>query len=83
MISRIPVPDLHAFGVEVARLRRERGLTIDRLAGLAYLDRKTIIAIEAGRKAARLTTAHSIAHALGVPLGELVEPLCARHQRPA
>lgn len=81
MVSRIPVPDMKAFGIEVARLRRERGLTIDALAGLAQVDRKTVIAVEAGRKVARLNTAHSLAHALEVPLSELVRPICARHPR--
>lgn len=70
---------MRAFGVHVARLRRDRGLTIDALAGKAHLDRKTVIAIEAGRKVARLTTTHSLAHALGVPMSELVRPICARH----
>ncbi|MFC0674516.1 helix-turn-helix transcriptional regulator [Brachybacterium hainanense] len=75
----IPVPDLHALGVEIARLRRNRGMSIDRLAEAAGVHRKTIIEIEAGRVAARVSTLHAIAHALGTPLTELVAPLCARH----
>lgn len=76
-----PVPDLRALGVEVARLRRERGMSIDRLAEAAGVHRKSIIQIEAGRVAAKISTLHGIAHALGVPLPELVAPVCARHPK--
>lgn len=76
-----PVPDLRALGVEIARLRRERGMSIDRLAGAAEVHRKSIIQIEAGRVAAKISTLHGIAHALGVPLPELVVPVCARHPK--
>ncbi|GAB3616552.1 hypothetical protein GCM10027416_11090 [Okibacterium endophyticum] len=76
-----PVPDLRALGVEIARLRRERGMSIDRLAEAADVHRKSIIQIEAGRVAAKISTLHGIAHALGVPLPELVAPVCARHPK--
>ncbi|GAA1769335.1 helix-turn-helix transcriptional regulator [Nostocoides vanveenii] len=76
-----PVPDLRALGIEIARLRHEENLSIDRLAEAAEVHRKTLIQIEAGRVAARISTLHAIAHALGVPLSELVTPLCARHQK--
>lgn len=77
----VPVPDLRALGVEVARLRRERSMSIDRLAEAAEVHRKSIIQIEAGRVAAKISTLHGIAHALGVPLPELVAPVCARHPK--
>ena len=76
-----PAPDLRALGVEIARLRREKGMAIDRLAEASEVHRKTIIQIKAGRVSARVTTLHAIAHALGVPLPELVEPVCRRHPR--
>ncbi|WP_309082199.1 helix-turn-helix transcriptional regulator [Zhihengliuella sp.] len=76
-----PVPDLRALGVEIARLRRERGMSIERLAEAAEVHRKSIIQIEAGRVAAKISTLHGIAHALGVPLPELVAPVCARHPK--
>lgn len=76
-----PVPDLRALGIEIARLRRERGMSIDRLAEAAEVHRKSIIQIEAGRVAAKISTLHGIAHALGVPLTELVAPVCARHPK--
>lgn len=76
-----PAPDLRALGVEVARLRKEFGFSIDRLAEAAGVHRKTIIEVEAGRVAAKISTLHGIAHALGVPLTELVAPVCARHPK--
>lgn len=76
-----PVPDLRSFGVEVARLRSELGYSIDRLAEASGVHRKTIIEVEAGRVAAKISTIHGIAHALGVPLPDLVVPLCARHPK--
>lgn len=77
----VPVPDLRALGVEIARLRHEKDMSIDRLAEASGVHRKSIIQIEAGRVAAKISTLHGIAHALGVPLTELVEPVCARHQK--
>lgn len=76
-----PVPDLRALGVEIVRLRRERGMSIERLAEAAEVHRKSIIQIEAGRVAAKISTLHGIAHALGVPLPQLVAPVCARHPK--
>lgn len=76
-----PVPDLRTMGIEIARLRHESNLSIDRLAEAADVHRKTLIQIEAGRVAARISTLHAIAHALGIPLGDLVAPLCTRHQK--
>ncbi|GAA1582038.1 helix-turn-helix domain-containing protein [Leucobacter aridicollis] len=82
----VPAPDLLALGVEVARQRRAHGYSIDALAEAAGVHRKTIIQIEAGRVAARVSTLHGIAHALDAPLAELLDPLCRQHgapQRPA
>ena len=76
-----PAADLRALGIEIARHRRERDMSIDRLAEAAEVHRKTIIQIEAGRVSARITTLHAIAHALGIPLPELVEPVCRRHPK--
>lgn len=76
-----PVPDLRALGIEIARLRREREVSIDGLAEAAEVHRKSIIQIEAGRVAAKISTLHGIAHALGVPLPDLVAAVCARHPK--
>jgi transcriptional regulator with XRE-family HTH domain len=56
-------------------------MSIDLLAELSGVHRKSIIQIEAGRVAAKINTLHGIAHALGVPLPELVEPVCERHPK--
>lgn len=68
--------ELHG-GREVVPLRRP----MTRLAEAAEEHRKSIIQIEAGRVAAKVSTLHGIAHALGVPLPELVAPVCARHPK--
>ena len=76
-----PVPDIHALGIEIARARREQSMSIDRLAEAAGVHRKSIIQIEAGRVAAKISTLHGIAHALGIPLTDLVAVVCARHPK--
>lgn len=74
-----PAPDLCALGVEVARLRKDREWSIDRLAERTGVHRKTIIEVEAGRVAAKVSTIHAIAHALEADLGDLVRTMCAGH----
>lgn len=56
-------------------------MSIDRLAEAAEVHRKSIIQVEAGRVAAKISTLHGIAHALGVPLPDLVAPVCERHPK--
>lgn len=56
-------------------------MSIDHLAEASEVHRKSIIQIEAGRVSAKISTLHGIAHALGVPLPELVVPVCARHPK--
>lgn len=76
-----PVPDIRALGIAIATQRREKIFSIDRLAEATGVHRTSIIQIEAGRVAAKISTLHAIAHALGVPLTELVAPVCARHPK--
>lgn len=71
----IPPPDLVALGHEVARLRRERGWSLDKLADAAGVSRKTLINLENAYKEPRIGTLHAVAHALGVALTELVAAL--------
>lgn len=75
----IPQPDFAALGHRVAQLRQERGWSLDRLAAESGLDRKTVINLENFHHVPRLPSLHAVAHALGVPLGELVAALCAGH----
>lgn len=75
-----PEPDLRALGAVIAQTRRAQGRSIDYLAEASGVHRKTIIQIEAGRVAARISTLHSIAHAFGVPLPDLISAVCVGHE---
>ena len=50
-------------------------MTIEQLAEAAGVSRQTIGNVESAHKALRLDTAHAIAHALQVPLSDLVKAL--------
>jgi transcriptional regulator with XRE-family HTH domain len=67
-MSRPGEEDKHLsdFGKRLALLRQERGLTQDQLAAKTGLAVDTIGAIEQGRRWARLTTLHRLAHGLGI-----------------
>ncbi|MFJ7231475.1 helix-turn-helix transcriptional regulator [Streptomyces tendae] len=75
-----PDPDLAALRVTLARLRVERNWTFDELARRSGLARRTLIDLEHGRTTGSVTTWH--AHALGVPIDELLGSLCADHTPP-
>lgn len=73
--QRVPKPDFAAFGHEVAKIRRERHMSLDALAEASGLGRKTVINVENGHKQPKLGTAHALAFALDVPLSDLVRVL--------
>lgn len=50
-------------------------MTIEHLAEASGVTRQTIGNVEGAHKAPRLDTAHAIAHALRVPLSDLVQHL--------
>ncbi|MGP4002874.1 helix-turn-helix transcriptional regulator [Streptomyces sp. 8N706] len=77
-----PDPNLQALRLELSRLRAERGWTYDQLAERSGLARRTLIELEQGRSVGSLTTWHALAHALGAPLGRLVDTLCDGHLPP-
>jgi len=60
------------FGQVVREKRLERGLTQEKLAELAELDRTFISLIERGHRRLTLESAHQIARALRVSVGVLV-----------
>ena len=61
-------------GVTLKRLREARGLSQNRLAQLAGVDRSYISQIEGGRTVSmRLDTARSLAHGLGVAVSVLID----------
>ncbi|MGQ4334799.1 helix-turn-helix transcriptional regulator [Streptomyces hayashii] len=77
-----PDPDRDALRVTLARLRNERGRTFDELADRSGLARRTLIDLEHGRAAGTVTTWHALAHALDVPIEQLLGPLCGNHTPP-
>lgn len=63
------------FGVEVRRLRLERGLSQEALAAMAGLDRTFISMVERGVRRPTLDSAQRIAEALKLPLSEIIRLL--------
>jgi len=58
----------------IKKLRKQRGLSQDRLSKLADISHNTIIKIESGAiQSPTMDTAHKIAKALGVSLDDLIK----------
>jgi putative transcriptional regulator len=72
-------PNHEALRLELGRRRAELGLTYDALANLTGLSRTVLINLEHGTTNGSLNTWHRVAHALDVPLGELISHLCTGH----
>ncbi len=64
--------DLADLGARVQSLRRDRGLTLQELAGAAMVSASMLSSVERGRKAPTVVVLARIADGLGVPLGELI-----------
>ncbi len=60
------------FGVVIGQLRISRGLTQEKMSGLAGIARSHLAALESGEKTARLDTLWNIAYALEMKPSELV-----------
>lgn len=60
------------YGETVRRLRRQKGLSQEKLAELAKVDPKTVIQIESGKRNPTLKTLQKIAAALKVSLKTLI-----------
>lgn len=60
------------FGANVRKLRLEKGLSQEKLANLANIDRTYLPDIETGRRNLSLVVAEKIALALGVELKNLL-----------
>ena len=60
------------FGFVIACLRTERGLTQERMSGLAGIARSHLAALENGDKTAKLSTLWNIAYALEMKPSELI-----------
>ena len=63
---------LDSFGKRVSAIRKERGFSQEDLADAADLHRTYISSLERGRRNPTLVTIKSLAHALGVSMGDLV-----------
>jgi len=64
---------VHAVGQRVARARRERGWTQERLSEAVDIQAVTLSRLENGDRALSLSTLGRIADALKVSLGDLVD----------
>lgn len=61
------------FGKNVRRIRREREITQEELAGRANIRRSYLTDMEAGRRNPSITVAFQIAKALEVSMGSLLD----------
>lgn len=71
-MSRAVKSQLRTFGLNVSRLRNERGLTQEKLAERADLNIRTVQKIEAGHTNILITTAARIQKALECKWGPLM-----------
>lgn len=60
------------LGERIKKLRKEKGLTQEKLAELAKVDPKSIIEIENGKRNPTLRTLNKVSLALKVPLENLL-----------
>ena len=61
-----------AFGIVISRLRVEKGLTQERMSGLAGIARSHLVTLENGEKTVKLDTLWRIAEALEIAPSELI-----------
>jgi transcriptional regulator with XRE-family HTH domain len=77
-----PSPET-VFGRVLRRIRRERDLSQEALAGMARIARNHVSELERARRDPRLTTLVLLADALGIGLGELMTLFDQERARPA
>ena len=68
-----PDPRLHAFGLNIRRLRERAGLSLEELAERADLSFRGLVYIEHGRRNAGVLTIFKIADGLRVPATALFD----------
>ncbi len=75
MLPAVPKPDrtLAAFGRNVLQLRTKSGLSQEKLAAKANLDRSFLSGIESGTRNPGVLTVAKLAKALGVTAAKLME----------
>lgn len=62
---------LSAIGTKIRRLRKDRGLTVERLSELSGLSTGIVSQIERGKGNPSFVTLAQLAHGLGLPVGRL------------
>jgi transcriptional regulator with XRE-family HTH domain len=73
-LAVVSKPDIKArFGEQVRRLRYAKGVSQERLAQLAGLDRSYMGGVERGARNVSLVNVEKIAKAIGVPISELMD----------
>ena len=60
------------FGVVIGRLRTSKGMTQERMSGLAGIARSHLVELENGKKTVKLNTLWNIAYALDMKPSELI-----------
>lgn len=80
-----PSPVVKALASNVRRLRKERGLSQEELAGECKIEQQSVSLIESGRANPTLMMVESLARALDVPFVDLFEarPRLRRSNSPA
>ena len=67
--------DKKAFGITISKLRVQKGLTQERMSGLAGIARSHLVALENGEKTVRLDTLWHIADTLEIRPSELIRKI--------
>jgi transcriptional regulator with XRE-family HTH domain len=62
---------IKAFGTRIRELRKERGYTMEQLAGMAGIDYRQLSNIEHGRVNVTISTIFVLAKAFGLSISEL------------
>jgi transcriptional regulator with XRE-family HTH domain len=66
---------LDSLAKRIASLRKQKGLTQEKLADAADIDRVALANIETGKRRPTVTTIYRLSHALGVNVGEIFKNL--------
>ena len=62
-----------AFGIHIIKLRKEKGLTMEKLAELADIDYRQIAYIEKGETNVTISTIYALSNALELPMEDLLK----------
>ena len=64
---------METLGQRIGRIRRDKGITVGKLAELAGLSRSFLSAVESGNSTLSVSNLGNIAHALGITPAYLLE----------